>query len=170
MVAAPDRRDAPLSASRYDLQVRFLKTSIIQASAADVFSFHERPDALARLTPPWQKTEIVQAPSSLEVGTRVVLRTRIGPLRQTIVAEHVEYERGHMFADRMIEGPFARWLHRHIVTPAGEGACTLTDDIDYELPLGVLGRVFGAAIARRQLERLFTFRHEVTRLACEPAR
>lgn len=149
--------------------MRFVKQSDLSASAATVFAFHEAPDAFARLLPPWQKSEIITPPRSLAVGTRVVLRTKIGPLWQTIEAEHVAYEPGVMFADRMNRGPFAKWLHRHIVTPRGPGACTLTDDVEYELPLGALGRLFGGAIARRELERLFAYRHEVTRKACEGA-
>jgi ligand-binding SRPBCC domain-containing protein len=147
--------------------VRFVKQSVIQASARDVFAFHEAPDAFARLQPPWQTSEIVQPPSSLAVGTRVVLRTKIGPVWQTIEAEHVAYEPGTMFADRMVRGPFASWLHRHLVAPRGLDACTLTDDIEYELPLGALGRAVGGRFVRRELERLFTFRHAVTRAACE---
>ena len=147
--------------------MRYVKESEIRASAATVFAFHEAPDAFARLLPPWQTSEIITPPRSLEVGTRVVLRTKIGPIWQTIEAEHVAYEPGKMFADRMNKGPFARWLHRHIVTPRGPSECTLTDDIEYELPLGALGRIFGGRIARHELERLFEYRHRVTREACE---
>jgi ligand-binding SRPBCC domain-containing protein len=146
--------------------MRFVKETVFPVSAAVLWGFHERPDVLSLLTPPWQKTEILQPPASLEVGTRVVLRTKLGPLWQTIVAEHVAYERGHSFADRMLEGPFARWLHRHIITPRGASESMLTDDVEYELPLGVLGRVFGGPIARHQIQRLFDYRHEVTRREC----
>ncbi|HEX3769793.1 MAG TPA: SRPBCC family protein [Polyangiaceae bacterium] len=146
---------------------RFTKEVVIAAPAATVFAFHERPDAFALLQPPWQKAEIVKAPGSLAVGTRVIVRVHFGPLWQTVEAEHVAYEPGHMFADRMVRGPFARWLHRHIVTPEGPDASRLTDDVEYELPMGALGRVFGGAIARRELERMFAYRHEVTKRACE---
>lgn len=147
--------------------MRFMKESVIAASAERVFAFHEAPDAFARLLPPWQTSEVIVPPQALTVGTKVVLRTKIGPFWQTIEAEHVAYEPGKMFADRMNKGPFARWLHRHIVTPRGPSECLLTDDIEYELPLGVLGRVFGGAFARRELQRLFEYRHRVTRDACE---
>ncbi len=147
--------------------MRFKKESVIRASAERVFAFHEAPDAFERLQPPWQKTEVVEPPASLEVGTRVVLRVKVGPFWQTMVAEHVEYEPGRMFADRLVQGPFKSWLHRHIVTPRGSDECVLTDDIEYELPLGALGRVFGGGFARKNLERLFEYRHEVTRQACE---
>ncbi|MEM8609367.1 MAG: SRPBCC family protein [Myxococcota bacterium] len=147
--------------------MRFVKESIIQASAAEVFAFHEAPDAFARLQPPWQTTEVVKPPASLEVGTQVIVRVRVGPIWQTIVAEHVAYEPGKMFADKMLEGPFASWLHKHIVTPEGDMQCILTDDIEYELPFGALGRTFGGSFAHKNLERMFEYRHEVTRTACE---
>jgi len=147
--------------------MKFVKESVIAASAETVFAFHERPDAFSLLQPPWQKSEIIQPPTSLAVGTKVILRTKVGPLWQTIEAEHVAYEPGKMFADRMNKGPFASWLHRHVVTPRGPRACTLTDDIELELPLGALGRIFGEGFARRELTRLFAYRHEVTRAACE---
>jgi ligand-binding SRPBCC domain-containing protein len=145
----------------------FTKETVIAAPAAVVFAFHERPDAFALLQPPWQKTEIVQPPKSLAVGTRVILRVRVGLVWQTIEAEHVAYEPGHMFADRMVRGPFSRWLHRHIVTPEGPNAARLKDAVEYELPLGPLGSFLGSKIARHQLERMFEYRHQVTRKMCE---
>lgn len=99
----------------------------------------------------------------------MILRTKLGPLWQTIEAEHVAYEPGRMFADRMVRGPFAQWLHRHVVTPQGPHATLLADDIEFELPLGILGRIVGGPIAHRQLERLFEYRHAVTRRECETA-
>lgn len=148
---------------------RFKKESRLNASAEKVFAFHEAPDAFERLQPPWQTTEIVKPPASLEVGTQVVVRVKIGPLWPRIVAEHVEYEAGRMFADRMIEGPFAEWYHRHIVTPLGPQESLLTDDITYRVPFGPLGELAGGWFVRGQLEKLFEFRHDVTRRACEGA-
>jgi len=148
--------------SRLSMQ-RFVKESQFHASAAAVFGFHERPDAFALLTPPWQKTEIIQPPTSLAVGTRVRLRTRVGPIWQNIEAEHVAYEPGRSFTDTMVKGPFAYWLHKHVVTPDGPDSSTLRDEIDYELPLGLLGRVGGSWFARRSLQKLFEYRHDITR-------
>ena len=145
----------------------FKKESRIKASAEKVFAFHEAPDAFERLQPPWQTSEIVQPPASLEVGTKVIVRIKLGLLWMRVVAEHVEYEPGRMFADRMLEGPFAAWYHRHVVTPVGTNEAVLTDDIEYRLPLGPVGAVAGGWFAKGQLERLFAYRHEVTRRACE---
>jgi ligand-binding SRPBCC domain-containing protein len=146
---------------------KFVKESEFEASADEVFAFHERPDAFELLQPPWQTFEIIQPPSSLEVGTIVKLRVKVGPLWQTIVAEHVDYQPGRMFADRMVKGPFKHWLHRHMVTPLEPGRCRLTDDIEYQLPMGAAGQLFGGWFAKRSLERLFDYRHQVTREHCE---
>lgn len=145
----------------------FRKESLIGAPAKRVFDFHALPDAFQRLQPPWQRTEIIQPPVSLEVGTRVILRVKVGLFWQTIEAEHVEYAPGHLFADRMVRGPFAYWLHRHIVEPRGKNECALIDDVSYELPLGAVGAFFGGWFAERELQKLFAYRHEVTRRACE---
>lgn len=138
----------------------------IAAPAAVVWAFHERPDALALLMPPWQQLEVVEPPRSLEVGTRVVLRARVGPVPVDLVAVHVEYEAGRMFADRVQSGPFTDWLHRHIVEPTEHGA-RLIDDITYTLRGGALGRWVVGRWFRRQLARQFEHRHAVTKRMCE---
>jgi ligand-binding SRPBCC domain-containing protein len=150
--------------------MKFVKESVIRASAEKVFAFHESPQAFEKLLPPWEKVRVLEPPRSLEVGTRVVLETKIGPFWKKIVAEHTAYEAGSMFVDEMTEGPFAKWVHRHVVTPQGEGECILRDEIEYELPLGVIGRMIAGRAMHNKLERLFVYRHRVTCEACEVSR
>jgi ligand-binding SRPBCC domain-containing protein len=149
--------------------MQFVKESVFPVPASALWAFHERADAFALLSPPWQTMEILQPPRSLEVGTIVKLRVNPLPLPlpsflwQTIEAEHIDYQAGRMFVDRMNKGPFAQWIHTHTVTPISDSESKLTDSIEYELPLGALGRLAGGAFARRELEKLFAFRHEVTK-------
>ena len=145
---------------------RFTRTLEVTAPAATLWAFHERPDAFALLMPPWEPAEVLQPPRSLEVGTRVIVRQRVGPLHFTVTAEHVEYEYGHMFADRMSGGPFKHWLHRHIVEPTATGS-RLIDDIEYELVGGRLAQTLVGRMVERRLDRMFAHRHEVTRRVCE---
>ncbi len=140
----------------------FIKESVFPASVEELFAFHERPDAFALLQPPWEQTEIVVAPASLEVGTRVVFRTKVGPFWTELEAEHIAFERNVRFEDTLIRGPFAKWHHRHLFFEDPNGA-RLRDEIDCEPPLGVVGRWFGEPIVRRRLTRMFDYRHEATR-------
>jgi hypothetical protein len=150
------------SSRRGDDDVQFVKESIVPATVEEVFAFHERPDAFELLQAPWDTVEIITPPTSLEVGTRVELRTKIGPFWIRIVAEHVAYERNRFFEDVMREGPFARWHHKHLFFEHEDG-CRLRDEIDYAPPFGLLGRLVDPIAVRPRLEKLFDHRHEVTR-------
>ncbi len=147
--------------------MRFVKESRIAASPARVFAFHESPGALQRLTPPWETVEVVEGGQSIRPGSRVVLRTKLGPFSLRWVAEHTEYEAGKMFADTQRSGPFARWYHRHWMIDDGAGGTILRDEVDYEPPLGALGRWLGASYLTKKVSRMFEYRHEMTKLAVE---
>lgn len=147
----------------------FEKRSHIAAAPERVFAFHEAPDALERLTPPWEKARVVEKTGGLAVGARVVLEMRMGPLPLRWVAVHTEYEPGRMFKDMQQSGPFKKWEHTHRMDPDGAGGCYLVDRVDYELPLGALGQLGGGAFVRHKLARMFDYRHEITRQACEKA-
>jgi ligand-binding SRPBCC domain-containing protein len=71
-----------------------------------------------------------------------------------------------MFEDVQVKGPFRSWRHRHIIEAHAEGA-TLRDEIDYEPPLGFIGRAVAPLLVRKRLQRLFDYRHDVTRQWCE---
>lgn len=137
----------------------FVKQSEINAPVERVFAFHEQPEALEVLTPPWEPVEIVQRPNGLQPGTRVILQIRTGPLKKQWVAEHTEYISNRLFADQQISGPFVYWYHRHRFEPTARGTTLMTDEIEYELPLGWLGEFFAGWFVRAKLEKMFAYRH-----------
>ncbi|MFM2151705.1 MAG: hypothetical protein RL199_140 [Pseudomonadota bacterium] len=144
----------------------FEKRTFIAAPPETVFDFHERPDALERLMPPWEKARVVERTGDgLNVGTKVVVELRLGILKLRWAAEHVAYDPPRMFRDVQRGGPFRSWDHMHAVEPAPGGA-TLVDTIRYELPLAPFSRV-ALPFVRRKIDRLFAFRHDVTKRVCE---
>src|SRR5687768_16353346 len=128
----------------------FVKRTRIAAPAEDVFRWHARPGAFERLAPPWEKIEVLARSGGGEAGARATVRTSAGEW----VAEHTEYQEGRMFRDVQRQGPFRRWDHLHLFEPDGDG-CVLEDRIDYELPLGGLGRLVAGRSVARRLERVF---------------
>jgi ligand-binding SRPBCC domain-containing protein len=148
--------------------VRFVHQSVFAATPAQVFAFHERPDALKQLMPPWSPAEVLQPPASLRVGERAVLRVRLAPLVWVRwEAQHTRYEKDSLFEDVQTRGPFRRWRHLHRIAPHADGAL-LSDEIDLELPLSPLS-LPARPLVRLQLQRLFEYRHAVTRAAVEGA-
>jgi uncharacterized protein len=141
---------------------RFVARSRIEAPASDVFRWQERPMALERLTPPWERVDVLERNGGIHDGGRVVLRVPAGPFRLRWESEHSGYEEGRRFVDRQVAGPFPRWVHEHRCEPDGASACSLEDRIEFALPLGVLGDLVGLRSTRKRLERMFAWRHEIT--------
>ena len=145
----------------------FVKESRISASPERVFAFHESPGALPRLTPPWEHVSVESGGDSIKVGARVVLVTKLGPIPLRWVAEHTEYDPPHRFADRQVSGPFARWEHHHEFLDDGQGGTILRDSVDYDPPLGALGRILGGGFIEAKLAKMFDYRHDQTRKIVE---
>lgn len=145
----------------------FSCSSRIERPAAEVFAWHERPGALARLCPPWERVEILDTTGGVRDGARVRVRTKVGPAWSEWEVEHRDYVSGVQFRDVQVRGPFARWEHTHRFEAEGAEACRLTDEIVYRLPGGSVGRALGAASVKRRLERLFRWRHATTKADLE---
>jgi ligand-binding SRPBCC domain-containing protein len=147
--------------------MNFVKQSIIRAPVARIFAFHELPDALSRLTPPWEMVRVVEAAPNLRVGSTAIIETRLfGLVRLRWIAEHTVYDPPRMFEDMQVNGPFKLWRHRHVVEPHEQGG-VLRDEIEYVPPFGVLGRIAAPLSIVPRLRRLFEYRHAVTRAWCE---
>ena len=137
----------------------------MDAPVEAVFAFHERDDALALLTPPFPPVRIIRKSGGIEAGARVELR--VGFLRW--VALHTEYRKNRLFVDQQIEGPFARWTHRHEFEALAGGRTRLTDRVEFLLPGGRLVNALVGWAAWVALGRMFTHRHRVTKRLCESA-
>lgn len=143
---------------------RFEARSQMPVNAEAVFAWHAREGAFQRLTPPWEPVEVVEKQGEgIREGTRMVLRMRLGPVSLPWSARHTRYVPGSLFQDMQESGPFAKWVHTHRMWDEPSGGTVLEDDVEYALPVGTLGRVVGGGYARHRLERLFAYRHAVTR-------
>ncbi len=140
----------------------YRKRSLLDAPVREVFDWHERPGAFERLVPPWNEAELLEAPRSLRDGERAVLLLTRPPIRLRWVARHYGYDPPHAFHDEQTEGPFTLWRHAHKFLDEGKRRCVLEDEIEYRLPVGILGQIFGGWAAKSQLERIFRFRHART--------
>ena len=149
---------------------QFVRRSRIAAPVERVFRWHELPEAFEKLVPPGEPIRLLAHTGGIRDGARVELA--IGPplFRFRWSAEHSGYIEYRQFRDIQVRGPFARWEHTHIFEADGPDACHLEDRIEYTLPLGFVGRWLLGGIIERKLERLFEYRHMVTREENEAAR
>jgi len=132
-----------------------------------LYDWHARPGAFERLMPPWQRLDIVSREGGIADGDRLVFALRAGPTRVTWEALHSAHIAGEQFVDEMVRGPMARWRHTHRFLPAESSSSSVLEDVvEFAPPLGIAGRA-GGGLIRRQLERLFAFRHSRVRADLE---
>ncbi|MEH2015273.1 SRPBCC family protein [Nostoc sp.] len=146
--------------------LHFKHSSVINAPPEVVWKFHERPDILQLLNPPWQPVQVVRREGGLNVGAITEFRLFLGPLPLTWLARHTECEKYRLFADQQISGPFESWIHRHEFEPEN-GKTKLTDAISFSMPGGGTVEFVSGWLVQVQLEAMFRYRHYVTKRECE---
>lgn len=139
----------------------FIKRSRFPVSAEVLYNWHATPGALQRLTPPWERVEVIDEGGVME-GSLTTFSMGIGPLTIRWTAKHSGVTPGRQFVDEQVHGPFSSWRHRHIFTADGDG-CFLEDRIEYRFPLHPIVKPFIGRFIRRKIERMFEYRHRTTR-------
>jgi uncharacterized protein (TIGR01777 family) len=128
--------------------VGFTYSSVVNAEQDDVFEWHTRPGAIARLSPPWQQTRVVSEASSLRDGQAVLGLP--GGLRWVATHQPDRYDPPNTFADVLASFPLSAvlsWRHTHRFAPAGEHATLVTDEVETSFP-------------ERALRSMFAYRHQ----------
>lgn len=65
---------------------------------------------------------------------------------------------GHSLSYRQVNGIFASWHHTMKFEDHGNGQTLVTDIVDYEMPLGLLGRLADDFCMRREIQKILEHR------------
>ena len=71
------------------------------------------------------------------------------------------------FTDEQVRGPFKKLKHRHIFQQLGKNRTLMTDEFEFESPLGFLGRLTDKLWMRAYLTELLAKRNEVIKQVAE---
>ena len=139
----------------------FSQSSEFNCSVETLFAYHEQSGAIDRLIPPWEPATVASSNDSLKVGSVVQVDNWLGPLKQRWIAEHTALIHNELFVDQLNQSPFAKWIHSHRFKALTENRSSLSDEVDFELPLAPLS---GIALpwAKNKLHAMFRFRHQIT--------
>jgi uncharacterized protein (TIGR01777 family) len=136
------------------------RRSAMPAPLASLWTWHIRPGALERLTPPWDPVRVLARSGDLGEGTRVTLHVPVGLFKVAWIAEHRDVRPPHGFSDVQVHGPFAHWVHHHAMTEDGPAASILDERIEFAGRGGPLGRAMARRLVARRLPSLLRYRHE----------
>jgi ligand-binding SRPBCC domain-containing protein len=126
-------------------------------SMRDAFAVFEDPRNLSKITPPWLGFNLLNPNDAMckDAFFNYTIRWMHLPWRwKTRISE---YEPPFFFTDEMVRGPYAMWIHRHRFHPTVDGTL-VTDEVDYALPLGILGTLAHRILVADQLKEIFRYR------------
>ena len=135
-------------------QVRLEKSNLIPPPGEPRSAGQEAPEQSRPAGP----LDIAGAGSTMAVSFRPV---PFLPLRLRWEVHITEFANNEFFCDRQEHGPFRFWRHCHRTrgeTRDGVAGTVVTDELEYELPMGLLGDIVDALAVRGQIESLFAYR------------
>jgi ligand-binding SRPBCC domain-containing protein len=124
----------------------------------EVFSFFEKPNNLATITPPWLGFRIISAtPIVMKQGAIFEYSVRVMGIRMPWKSLIAEYQPPFRFVDEQLAGPYSFWRHTHSFSELARGT-KIYDRVCYAVPLGMMGNFVQSLVVRKQLEAIFDYR------------
>ena len=142
----------------------------LNAPLERVWAFHNTVETLFKLTPPDKHARLLGNAEPMRAGVIYRIQVRqFGIVPVTMQSLIREYAPPDGFVDVQVpgKGPFKSWEHQHRFTALSPDRTRLTDHITYEMPFGPLGALADRLFVRRDIEKMFAYRHEVTRREVE---
>lgn len=146
----------------------FEQSVLLDASASEVYAFHEDPRNITKISPPSLKVESVVCSVPAKVGEefRLCIRQFGLPLEWIGLWEEV------VPMERLIDGarksPFRHWRHHHLFRTEGSRTI-MTDRVEYAVrfgplgSLGILGALIDATVMKVVFTAMFYARHKATK-------
>ena len=141
----------------------------VEVPVEQAFAFYGDDRNLEPLTPPWLHFEVT-TPRPLTMGADNLLEYRLRlhgvPLRWRTRIE--TWEPPTRFVDFQEKGPYSLWEHTHLFEADSDDATVIHDRVRYALPLGPLGSLAHRLFVRKDLKRIFDYRHDKISKLLEP--
>jgi ligand-binding SRPBCC domain-containing protein len=136
-----------------------------------VWEFYTDIKHLDIITPKEMKLKVTNATSQkLTQGSEIWLEGRIMMIRKrskwhSMITSYSVSPKQYLYVDEMLAGPFKIWRHWHkfydVDNNNNQKQTQVIDEIDFELPYGIIGKLFDG-YAYRRLEKLFCNRKLAT--------
>lgn len=139
------------------------RTQVLPISISEAWDFFSSPKNLGVITPKEMNFVIVSMSGGdkMYAGQIISYKVNVLPLmRMRWVTEITYVKEPEYFTDEQRSGPYSLWHHKHHFK-AVEGGVEMTDEVDYALPLGILGRLAHAIFVKREVNRIFDHLYKV---------
>lgn len=137
------------------------KTVQIDTTLQELFNFHTDTNNLIRITPLNIKAELLTKNVEIKKDAILKIKTIKNFLPMTWVVKIEDINEPNLLVDTALSSPFAYWRHSHIFYEEN-GKVFMKDKVEYKLPFGFIGKLF-IPLVKKELEDMFSFRHNITK-------
>ncbi len=137
------------------------REQFLPISSEEAWTFFSSPKNLSMITPPDMGFKIVSGTESDEMKEGQIINYIVKPIFyiplqwRTMIRDVVKPEQ---FTDIQLKGPYLIWEHSHRFVPV-EGGISMIDEVNYKLPIGLLGRIMHQLFIRKRIEFIFNYRY-----------
>lgn len=139
----------------------------IKASAQVVFDLARSVDAHLESTSKTSEKVIAgKLSGAMEIGETATWKALHFGFWLTHESLISQMARPNSFTDIMVKGHFKSFEHRHFFEET-DGFCVMTDEIRYETPFGIFGKLFDVLALKSHLTDLIANRNEILKRLAE---
>ena len=113
---------------------------------------------MQRITPDDLNFGMSGDPDPMFAGQIITYRIKIFPYYSTNWVTEITHVEDHgYFIDEQRFGPYKLWHHRHYFVDL-EDHVLMTDEVNFKLPFGILGRLAFKLFIKKKLTHIFSYR------------
>ena len=140
------------------------RTQVVPISISEAFDFFSNPRNLERLTPDLVHFQFLKAPpEKLSPGTVLEYRLRLYGVPAEWRTRIESVDAPTRFVDVQDKGPYARWRHTHCFREVDAKHTEIRDQVEFAMPLGLLGELAYRILVARTLQQIFDYREAALR-------
>lgn len=139
------------------------RTQFLPIPLTEAWAFFSSPKNLSKITPKEMEFKIVYVSGGDKMYTGQIIRyfIRVLPLiKMHWVTEIKHVSEPHYFVDEQRFGPYALWHHQHSFNEV-KGGVEMTDEVNYAIPFGIIGRLAAWLFVEREVNSIFDYRFKV---------
>lgn len=139
------------------------RRQFLPLSLPEAWSFFSSPANLEKITPKHMGFRILYQSGEGKMYPGQLIRYKVNgipfiPMHWVTEITHVLEP--HYFVDEQRFGPYALWHHQHHFKEV-TGGIEMTDEVNYAIPFGPLGRLANVLFVRREVNAIFNHRYKV---------
>ncbi len=146
------------------MKVYNLKTKqFLPISMEEAWDFFSSPENLKDITPSHMKFDIRYISGSKKMYPGQIITYKLQPVPVIPVSwttEITHVMEPTYFVDEQRFGPYALWHHQHRFKEV-DGGVEMEDEVNYAIPLGILGRIANWLFVGKKVKGIFDYRYKV---------